>query len=85
MTLLRDTDAAKLSPLSKILLGQAAPTLVTELEQVKFFDETLNDSQKEAVQFSLSAPEIALIHGPPGVTPACHHSNKIDRENVHTN
>lgn len=26
----------------------------------------LDDSQKEAVRFALSQPEIAVVHGPPG-------------------
>ena len=67
MTLLKDTPETNLSSLAKILLGQSAPTKPAGLKDVKFFDETLNDSQKEAIRFSMSAPEIALIHGPPGV------------------
>jgi DNA polymerase alpha-associated DNA helicase A len=67
MERLRDTPPDKLSPLASILLGRSSPTKVEEVKQIKFIDETLNDSQKDAVQFSLSAPEIALIHGPPGV------------------
>ena len=67
MERLRDTPVTELSPLSKILLGQAAPTPAADLKDVKFIDETLNESQKEAVRFSLSAREFALIHGPPGV------------------
>lgn len=33
---------------------------------IDFLDETLDDSQKEAVAFALSAKDVALIHGPPG-------------------
>ncbi|CBF79824.1 hypothetical protein AN7652.2 [Aspergillus nidulans FGSC A4] len=33
---------------------------------VEFIDPTLNDSQKEAIQFALASRDIALIHGPPG-------------------
>ncbi|OMH81831.1 DNA polymerase alpha-associated DNA helicase A [Zancudomyces culisetae] len=33
---------------------------------IEYFDENLNDSQKEAVKFSLEAEHLALIHGPPG-------------------
>ncbi|KAJ5465476.1 hypothetical protein N7530_009263 [Penicillium desertorum] len=33
---------------------------------VEFTDPTLNDSQKEAIQFALASRDIALIHGPPG-------------------
>lgn len=68
MTVLKDTPSEKLSPLARIVLGQSAPTEPNEVNDLKFFDETLNESQKAAVRFSLSAPELALIHGPPGVT-----------------
>src|SRR5436190_1219450 len=67
MERLRDTPANGLASLHSILLGQTKPSSVQDLVDVKFIDETLNDSQKDAVRFSLSAPEIALIHGPPGV------------------
>ena len=36
------------------------------LRDIIWFDENLNASQKEAVRKSLSAKDIALIHGPPG-------------------
>jgi hypothetical protein len=67
METLRDTSAIELSSLANILLGHSAPSVPVTLADVKFIDETLNDSQKEAVRFCLSAPELALIHGPPGV------------------
>lgn len=67
MARLRDSTVSDLSPLANILLGHTDPSPVQELVDVKFIDETLNDSQKDAVRFSLSASEIALIHGPPGV------------------
>jgi len=66
---LRDTPAEKLSPLANILLGHSKPTIAPKLENLKFIDDTLNDSQKDAVRFALAAPELALIHGPPGVSP----------------
>src|SRR5208282_5670732 len=69
MERLRDTPINELSPLTNILLGRTKPSAVQELIDLKFIDETLNDSQKDAVRFSLSASEIALIHGPPGVQP----------------
>ena len=58
----------KLPPLAGILLGRTSPSAITEMMDVKFFDETLNESQEDAVRFSISAPDLALIHGPPGVT-----------------
>jgi DNA polymerase alpha-associated DNA helicase A len=36
--------------------------------QLRWFDETLNDSQKEAVRFVLGMKEVGCIHGPPGVS-----------------
>jgi DNA polymerase alpha-associated DNA helicase A len=67
MTHLKDMSSNELSPLARILLGQSAPSTLTDLLDVKYIDNTLNDSQKTAVRFCLSVPEIALIHGPPGV------------------
>jgi DNA polymerase alpha-associated DNA helicase A len=67
MIRLRDSTVTDLSSLADILLGRSDPSPVQKLADVKFIDETLNDSQKDAVRFCLSAPEIALIHGPPGV------------------
>lgn len=68
MDKLRNTSNGELSNLSRILLGQATPSSPSNQDDLKFFDELLNDSQKEAVRFCLSAPELALIHGPPGVS-----------------
>jgi hypothetical protein len=33
---------------------------------IRWFDDSLNDSQKEAVRFVLAANEVGCIHGPPG-------------------
>ena len=52
--------------LKQVLLGQRAPTPRQELSNIDFFDDTLNDSQKDAVRFALEANEVALVHGPPG-------------------
>ncbi|KAI8092158.1 P-loop containing nucleoside triphosphate hydrolase protein [Gilbertella persicaria] len=49
--------------LMNVLLGQSSPSVPQSID-VEFFDETLNDSQKEAVRFALGSPEISLIHGP---------------------
>lgn len=67
MERLRDTSNNELSSLAGILLGRTKPSVIQELIDVSFIDDMLNDSQKDAVRFSLSAPELALIHGPPGV------------------
>ena len=34
--------------------------------ELVFFNDNLDDSQKEAVRFALSRREVAIIHGPPG-------------------
>ncbi|KAF2102755.1 DNA helicase [Rhizodiscina lignyota] len=57
--------------LMRVLFGQASPTppnpeTLRELESLPWIDPSLNDSQKEAVKFALAAPDVALIHGPPG-------------------
>lgn len=54
------------TPLMRVLFGHAPPAVVDAAQNVTFFDNTLNDSQKEAVCFALAAPDLALIHGPPG-------------------
>ncbi|GAB5588111.1 hypothetical protein Unana1_03011 [Umbelopsis nana] len=51
-------DAAN-TPLQRVLFGQQLPE-VDEMKPVKFFDDSLNQSQREAVQFALAAKEIAL-------------------------
>ena len=58
----------ELSDLTRVLLGTKKPSNPIELEEeLSFFDVTLNDTQKDAVRHALASPEIALIHGPPGV------------------
>jgi superfamily I DNA and/or RNA helicase len=54
--------------LARVLLGLSKPIFdqSLKLSDVQFFDGTLNDSQKEAVRFALSASEVAIVHGPPG-------------------
>lgn len=63
------------SVLIRVLLGLNSPTIFPrDLKnaeyghgQIEFIDQTLNESQKDAIRFSLSSPEVCLIHGPPGV------------------
>ncbi|KAF8208137.1 AAA domain-containing protein [Mycena galopus ATCC 62051] len=58
--------ATETSRLIQVLLAQTTRSENTSIPDVKFFDESLNDSQKDAVKFCLQAPEVACIHGPPG-------------------
>ena len=56
--------------LTRVLSGLGTPTPVSqENAKVDFVDQTLNDSQRDAVRFALASREVALIHGPPGVSP----------------
>ncbi|KAJ4496074.1 AAA domain-containing protein [Lentinula edodes] len=59
----KDTE---LTPLIKVLMGMMPPSPLNKLEDISFFDESLNPSQKEAIRFCLESPEVACIHGPPG-------------------
>lgn len=64
---LKDPTSHKPFPsnLIQVLFGQSEPSFIKP-SKLAFLDETLNDSQKSAVEFALSAQDIALIHGPPG-------------------
>lgn len=53
-------------PLMRVLFNLQKPEFQNPSSEVIFFDETLNESQREAVLFALGAEEVALIHGPPG-------------------
>lgn len=53
--------------LKQLTQAEAGPE-ATEASPIKLFDETLNESQLEAVKFALTAGEVACIHGPPGVS-----------------
>lgn len=64
------------SNLTNVLLGQSHLSTPQLMDDIQFFDETLNDSQKEAVRFALGSPEISLIHGPPGVSKHSVRTNK---------
>lgn len=52
--------------LIEVLLCMSPPSDPVYPNNLKFFDEALNSSQREAVKFALAAPEVACIHGPPG-------------------
>lgn len=62
------TPETSYTSLQRVLLGLSSPGSA-DLDKTKdlgFFDSTLNSSQKDAIKFALSSPEVALIHGPPG-------------------
>jgi len=69
MTNLQKMKESEQSTLARVLFGQSSPTPISKEEQAKaieWVDPSLNDSQKQAIQFTLASREVALIHGPPG-------------------
>jgi DNA polymerase III delta prime subunit len=55
----------RLAELREVLLGQR-PAAFTPEQDEPALDQGLNDAQRKAVRFALSARDVALIHGPPG-------------------
>jgi DNA polymerase alpha-associated DNA helicase A len=56
----------------RVLFGLTSPSPVADdldsKGEIEWVDPSLNDSQKDAIRFSLASREVALIHGPPGVS-----------------
>jgi DNA polymerase alpha-associated DNA helicase A len=53
----------------RVLFGLSSPCPVSDDDgEIAWVDPSLNDSQKEAIRFALGSREVALIHGPPGVS-----------------
>lgn len=76
MSTLQKMPESGYSSFMRTLFGLDSPSPVPadlgadpELGSIKWFDPTLNDSQKDAIRFALASREVALIHGPPGVRP----------------
>ncbi|KAG7874381.1 hypothetical protein KL938_004996 [Ogataea parapolymorpha] len=68
MRKLGELDSDTASELVKLVLGKSAfisPNLKYQKTKLNWFNGNLNDSQKNAVQFSLVS-NLSLIHGPPG-------------------
>ncbi len=59
------TRGDRLAQLREALLGEREP-LFSDVKSEPPLDATLNPIQLDAVQFALSARDVALIHGPPG-------------------
>lgn len=65
---LRNAEGAKknrLAELRTILLGETEPAEGKPIE-IEPLDPALDASQREAVAHALAAPDLAVIHGPPG-------------------
>lgn len=55
----------RLGHMRSVMMGEKKPGFSNRKLDVQFQTE-LNDSQKSAVEFALSAEDLAIIHGPPG-------------------
>jgi len=61
----RTASGTRLEVLRDILIGNAG-AVFEKPQPITPFNPNLNPSQIEAVQFALSAEDVAIIHGPPG-------------------
>lgn len=61
----RSASGERLAALRDVLLGLRQPEFGPENDPPPL-DPGLNDPQRDAVRFALSARDVALIHGPPG-------------------
>lgn len=55
----------------RVLFGLLSPSPVPDNSGdagMEWVDPSLNNSQKHAIKFALASKEMALIHGPPGVS-----------------
>lgn len=52
----------------RILLGESryTPREKDKRAKIKYFDPTLNESQREAIEFAIYGSPVTIIHGPPG-------------------
>lgn len=76
MTRLQSLSESEYSPFMRVLFGLSSPTQVSKnlddlnkgpgLGTIEWIDPSLNESQRDAVNFALASKEVALIHGPPG-------------------
>ncbi len=60
-----ESKRSRLSALREIFLGEAPPRR-SRAPRVAFFNDRLNEFQRDAVQCALAADDVALVHGPPG-------------------
>ena len=60
------------------------PSQREPIKNLPFFDDTLNESQKTAVRFCLESPEVACIHGPPGISSGSNKGDIINHQQTGT-
>jgi superfamily I DNA and/or RNA helicase len=60
-----ESKRSRLSTIREVFLGELAPER-SRVPKVTFFNQSLNDYQKDAVKSALAADDVALVHGPPG-------------------
>ncbi|NWU07040.1 SMBP2 protein, partial [Cephalopterus ornatus] len=66
LTALKQYHGGPASDLIDVLFFASAPRASSDTKPLKFFNTSLDESQREAVSFSLAQRELAIIHGPPG-------------------
>ncbi|NWI86897.1 SMBP2 protein, partial [Pitta sordida] len=66
LTALKQYRGGPASDLIDVLFFASTPRASSETKPLKFFNPSLDESQREAVSFSLAQRELAIIHGPPG-------------------
>ncbi|MFI5363310.1 MAG: AAA domain-containing protein, partial [Elusimicrobiota bacterium] len=60
-----ESKRSRLSTLREIFLGETSPTK-SRAPKVVYFNDALNEFQRDAVKCALAADDAALVHGPPG-------------------
>jgi DNA polymerase alpha-associated DNA helicase A len=69
MTRMQKMKEDEYSSFLRVVFGLTTPSPVGDLdEKLEWIDPSLNDNQKDAIKFALASREIALVHGPPGVS-----------------
>ncbi|NWW61971.1 SMBP2 protein, partial [Ifrita kowaldi] len=66
LTALKQYRGGPASDLIDVLFFASAPRAFPETKPLEFFNASLDESQREAVSFSLAQRELAIVHGPPG-------------------
>lgn len=68
MTRLMKMGEGEQSAFLRVMFGLSSISPPEEMRELEWVDQSLNESQKGAIRFALGSREVALIHGPPGVS-----------------